>query len=92
MDFSLSDLLTGVSQIAKTGTEAYSAVVGTQTDKLKEKSAIEQAKPAAVAPTATAVAATPAAKPWYKAAWVIPAAIGAVILLVIFFVMGRRKR
>ena len=89
---SLADVLSSLTQVAKTGTEVYSSVVGTQTDKLKEKSGIEQQKPAQVPPTASAVSAQKPSAPWYKAAWVIPSAIGAVLLIGSLFFFFRRKR
>lgn len=86
----LNSILSAVGTVAETGTKAYSAVVGTQTDKLKEKAGIEQAKPAVVPPTATTVT-NQTTSAWYKAKWVIPSAIGLVALVAAIFFF-RRKR
>jgi len=86
----LSEILNGVKEIATTGTQAYDSVVQTQTDKMTEKAAITPAVAAPVAKTAP-IGTTPTPTPWYKAAWVIPSAIGLVLVLVLVFVI-RRKR
>jgi hypothetical protein len=70
----LSDLLGGAQKLAETGASVYTTVQGT---KLKETGA-----PRVNPETPTATGPLPAL-PWYKAKWVIPAAIGGGILIAI---------
>jgi hypothetical protein len=73
----LSDLLGGAQKLAETGASVYTTVQGT---KLKETGAPTVS---AETPTATGPAAP---LPWYRAKWVIPAAIlGAVLIAVAVF-------
>jgi hypothetical protein len=59
----------------------YKTVTG---DTLQEQAAVLAAAQAKLQTTNTA------AVPWYKAAWVIPAAIGAALLLLFGVFAGRR--
>ena len=86
----LSTLLTGLDSAVKTGTQAYSAVVGVQTEKLKEKSAVQQQTLVAVPQVAQPTAKESAS--WYKAKWFIPAAIGAGVLVVVLVFFGLRRK
>jgi hypothetical protein len=76
----LSEILGGVQKVAETGTSVYKTVSGT---KLTE-SVAPTVNPAV--PTATA----PAPEPWYKAKWVIPAALAAVGFIVLAVFTRRR--
>lgn len=77
----LDSLLGGAQKLLTTGASAYQTVAN-----LKEG-------PAPVAPAPTSPAGTfapPAAAPWYKAKWVIPAAL-ALAGFAAIFALRRRK-
>jgi hypothetical protein len=78
----LSDLLGGVQKVAETGASVYTTVQGT---KLKETGA-----PTVSAANPTATGPAPAL-PWYKAKWVIPAAVVAGLLVVVAVIRRGRR-
>ena len=73
----LSDFLGGAQKIATTGAQVYTTVQGV---KLQENAAPQ---PVAPAPSSPMSGTTGTALPWYKAKWVIPAAIGAGVMLLV---------
>ncbi len=77
----LESLLGGVKGLVTTGTDAYGAIRN-----VKEGPAPAPAAP----PTPAGSFAQPGALPWYKAKWVIPAAVVLVAVAMVFLIRRRK--